>query len=115
MTTKKQLASSQITSTSLPVGYRNFLHAANFNTDESIGELEKAAGTILTGMVMLVNLLKKNTMLPSSKNQRETFGVTEVKERAVKAPRRQIHPTRQFDRDRFNETKALCERMSGQS
>lgn len=115
---EKQLGSSRITSSSLPVDYRRFLYNTGFDTDESIRNLERAAGTLLTGMVMLINLLRRNTIPPSSQNlqeTRETFGVAEVKERAAKASRRGIHPARQFDRDRFNETKALYEQMSGRS
>ncbi len=109
---EKQCGTSRMTSASLLSSYRKFLHASGFTTDESIRELERAAGTILTGMVMLINLVRRNTVLPSSQNPPETWRSADIREIAAKPPRQTIHKKRHFNKQLFTDTKALYERMN---
>ena len=109
---EKQCGISRITSASLPSSYRKFLHASGFTTDESIRELERAAGTILTGMVMLINLVRRNTVLPSPQNPPEMGNCRHQGEEQQSPPTKQYIGNTILIKQPFTDTKALYERMN---
>jgi len=79
---------------------------------KSIRYLERAAGTTHTAMVMLINLVRRNTVLPSPQNPPEMGNCRHQGEEQQSPPTKQYIGNTILIKQPFTDTKALYERMN---